>query len=241
MRLVDAEMDEPRNMLTADEMGRFLVVLRERWPQWYAIVFTQFATARRFGEVSALEWGDIDEEREVIKIRRGHWRTIVSTTKTGNRVTVPLTTELRTVLKAWREHMVRTQHRHVGSALVFPSRVGKPHFNSCCMSKAFIGCLKEIDVERCFSSHGLRRTANDLLRRIASGEVTRAITGHMTAQMTEHYSHIDPGEKRAAAEGILRLVHGGKNATELPADVRSAGTSAGTSPTQQAQMETATF
>ena len=69
---------------------------------------------------------------------------------------------------------------------------------------------KQIGVERRFSSHGLRRTANDLIRRVASGEVARAITGHVTERMTEHYSHVDVGEKKAAVEGMLRLVKGGK-------------------------------
>jgi integrase len=78
------------------------------------------------------------------------------------------------------------------------------------MWKAFEDCLKEIGVRRRFSSHGLRRTANDLIRRVASGEVARAITGHVTQRMTEHYSHVDVGEKKAAVEGMLKLVQGGK-------------------------------
>jgi hypothetical protein len=78
------------------------------------------------------------------------------------------------------------------------------------MGKAFEDCLKEIKVDRRFSSHGLRRTANDLIRRVASGEVARAITGHVTQRMTEHYSHVDVGEKKAAVEGMLNLVRGGK-------------------------------
>jgi hypothetical protein len=45
---------------------------------------------------------------------------------------------------------------------------------------------------------------------VASGEVARAITGHVTERMTEHYSHVDVGEKKAAVEGMLRLVKGGK-------------------------------
>ena len=77
------------------------------------------------------------------------------------------------------------------------------------MGKAFEACLKDIGVDRRFSSHGLRRTANDLIRRVASGEVARAITGHVTERMTEHYSHVDVGEKRAAMEGMLRLVKSG--------------------------------
>jgi len=67
--------------------------------------------------------------------------------------------------------------------------------------------MKAIGLEgRQFSSHGLRRTANDLLRRVATGEVTRAIVGHMTPSMTGHYSHVDVGEKRQAQERVLRLV-----------------------------------
>ena len=78
------------------------------------------------------------------------------------------------------------------------------------MGKAFAACLQDIGVDRRFSSHGLRRTANDLIRRVASGEVARAITGHVTQRMTEHYSHVDVAEKKAAVEGMLKLVKGGK-------------------------------
>jgi len=48
---------------------------------------------------------------------------------------------------------------------------------------------------------------------MASGEVARAITGHVTQRMTEHYSHVDVGEKRAAVEGMLKLVKGGESGT----------------------------
>lgn len=208
-RANEMEDDAPANLLTAQEMGHFLAALRTRWPQWYAMVFTQFATARRFGEVSALRWEDIDEERKLIKIRRAQWRTIVSTPKTDRIVVVPLTEELADVLREWRQHLLTTQHRYLHTGWLFPSRVGKPHHGAACMRKAFMDCLRHIDVQRRFSSHGLRRTANDLLRRVATGEVTRAITGHVTAAMTEHYSHVDPGEKRTAVEGVLRLVHQG--------------------------------
>ncbi len=205
----DTESDEPRNLLSADEMARFLETLQERFPQWHTLVFTQFATARRFGEVAALRWEDIDEERGVVKIRRAHWNGHVSTTKTGNRVTAPLTDELKDLLHEWRQQMVRTKHRHLDSGWIFPSRAGKPHLNASCMRKAFVDCLEQIGVKRDFSSHGLRRTANDLLRRVASGQVTRAITGHVTEAMTEHYSHVDAAEKRKAAEGMLTLLRGG--------------------------------
>jgi integrase len=206
----ELDSDDPVNLLTVDEMGRFMAALKEGWPQWYALAFTQFATASRFSEVSALRWEDIDEQRGIIRIRRGNWRTLVSTAKIDRRRRNPaLTDELRQVLAEWRERQ-RRSHRHADSGWVFPSQAGRPHHNASGMGKAFAACLQDIGVDRRFSSHGLRRTANDLIRRVASGEVARAITGHVTQRMTEHYSHVDVGEKKAAVEGMLKLVKGGR-------------------------------
>ena len=246
----ELDSDDPVNLLTVDEMTRFMAALKEGWPQWYAMAFTQFATASRFSEVSALRWEDIDEGRGIIRIRRGNWRTQVSTAKIDRRRRNPaLTDELRQVLTEWREELKRS-HRHADSGWMFPSTVGKPHHNTSCMGKAFADCLKEIKVDRRFSSHGLRRTANDLIRRVASGEVARAITGHVTQRMTEHYSHVDVGEKKAAVEGMLKLVKGGpggeggdrKRHEGAPAGRLKAcpqlGTFLGTCPRKQAHRRT---
>ena len=65
-------------MLTVEEMQLFVRALRERWPQWFTMLYVEFATASRFSEVSALRWEDIDKKGGVLRIRRGNWRTIVS-------------------------------------------------------------------------------------------------------------------------------------------------------------------
>ncbi len=115
------------------------------------------------------------------------------------------------MLKVWRVELLGSVNRDADSGWVFPSRSGKPHHNSSCMRKAFVDCLRHIGVDRRFSSHGLRRTANDLIRRVASGEVARAITGHVTVAMTDHYAHVDTAEKKAAVEGMLKLIEGGES------------------------------
>jgi integrase len=131
----ELDSDDPVNLLTADEMTRFMAALKEGWPQWYAMAFTQFATASRFSEVSALRWEDIDEGRGIIRIRRGNWRTLVSTAKIDRRRRNPgLTDELRQVLAAWREELDRS-HRHAGSEWIFPSKMGKPHHNTSCIGR----------------------------------------------------------------------------------------------------------
>jgi hypothetical protein len=131
------------------------------------------------------------------------------------------------VLKESRRELLASRPRQADSGWLFPSRSGKPHHNSSCMRKAFVDCLKEIGVERRFSSHGLRRTADDLIRRVASGEVARAITGHVTVAMTDHYAHVDTAEKRAAVTGMLRLVEGGGDQAALGGDTGPVPTTEG--------------
>jgi integrase len=72
----------------------------------------------------------------------------------------------------------------------------------------------ECGTKRRISCHGLRHTANDLLRRVADSEVVRAIIGHSTPAMTHHYSHLDDGEKLAAASRVFDVISGGKRVTE---------------------------
>ncbi|MGD0836885.1 MAG: tyrosine-type recombinase/integrase [Polyangia bacterium] len=205
----EMESDDPVNMLTEVEMGLFVAALRSRWPQWFTMLYLQFALACRFSDISAMMWTDVNWKKGILRIRRGNWRTIVSSAKIDRlRNTHGMTEEMRTILEAWRAELVRSKHRHLDSGWMFPSKVGKPHHNSSCLTKVFKDCLKAIGVERRFSSHGLRRTANNILRKLYGGETARAITGHVTVKMTEHYSHVDVDEKRAAVEGMLSLVRG---------------------------------
>ena len=69
----ELESDDPVNMFTVEEMGSFMEALRVRWPQWYTMLYLQFAMACRFSEVSALRWDDVDWTKEIIRIRRGNW------------------------------------------------------------------------------------------------------------------------------------------------------------------------
>jgi len=39
----ELESDDPVNMFTVEEMGNFMEALRVRWPQWYTMLYLQFA------------------------------------------------------------------------------------------------------------------------------------------------------------------------------------------------------
>jgi integrase len=209
-------------VLSAHELGRVLEVID---PEWRAAVLLLATTAMRWGELSALRWEDIDEERMLIRIERNnHAGVLTRSTKTGRARTVPL---LPTVAQELYAHRERLRARGIASPWIFGTEkpsivqrgplkgtvrpVGSLHTGHPLIvpgKGALTLALKAAGIERRVTVHGLRHTANDLLRRVASAEVTRSITGHVTERMTLHYSHVDAAEKHQAATKLLALAAG---------------------------------
>jgi integrase len=214
----DVEARHRDNVLTADELAKVLGAIE---PEWRAAVLLLATTALRWGELSALKWEDVDEGEGVIRVRRVNWKgREVPGTKTGAARTVPL---LPVVAAELRAHRARC--KVPGQEWIFatekPSRYRKGAragevrpAGSLFMGTPLLGeekgaltrALRAVGITRRVTVHGMRHTANDLLRRVASAEVTRAITGHVTERMTEHYSHVDAGEKRVAASRVLAML-----------------------------------
>jgi integrase len=195
------------NFLTADELRTVLAQVERLAPGWYAAVLLDAVTGLRWGELSALRWSDIDEAAGVVRVERGNFRgRVMESTKTDVVKLVPLVPEVADALRAHRRRLVAEQHPGVASGLVFPSRTGQLHRGSP-LRKVLDAACAGAQLGRRVTPHGLRHTANDLLRRVASGEVVRSIVGHVTTQMTHHYSHVDTAEKTTAARKVLALVH----------------------------------
>ncbi|HUQ02735.1 MAG TPA: tyrosine-type recombinase/integrase, partial [Kofleriaceae bacterium] len=136
---------------------------------------------------------------------------------------VPLLPVVAESLRAHRLRMVATQHPGLHAGWIFPTEAGGLHKGSP-LRKVLDEACAAASVGRRVTPHGLRHTANDLLRRVASAEVTRAIVGHATEQMTHHYSHVDENEKRAAAARVLDVLNGRKGVeTGVADDQASAG------------------
>ena len=195
--------------LKPEQLRRVLAHLREHDPDWYPLFLTMALTGARFGEVSALEWSDIDEDEDVIWIRRSQSQGRVGTTKTGKVRDVPLPPPLKAVLTQHRQRLVRDQAPGLAEGLVFPSRVGT-HLRNASLRKPLRRALQAARVSERFTVHGFRRTWNNLLRQVASGAITRSMIGHEAEEMFLHYSHIERGEKQTAVERALALVDGGQ-------------------------------
>lgn len=200
-----------KNYLHAGDLRNVLAYVREHCPTWYPAVLLDSFTALRWGELSALRWDDIDEAKGVIRVERGNWRgTVINSTKTGDdedpeEKLVPLMPEIAEVLRAHRQRMVKDQHPGLAEGWIFPTERGTLHRGTPLRDVLDAACAA-CATERRITTHGLRHTANDLLRRCAAGDVVRAITGHATEAMTHHYSHIDEAEKLAAQQRAFGVV-----------------------------------
>lgn len=203
------------NFLTAGELREVLAFVRTNRPTWYPAVILDAFTGLRWGELSGLRWDDIDEAAGLIRVSRGNWKGQVveglkSDRARSRRVKpkhVPLLPAIAEVLRDHRRRMVATQHPGLAQGWVFPTARGTLHKGSP-LRRVLAEACAAVDTGRRVTPHGLRHTANDLLRRHAPAEVTRAIVGHATERMTHHYSHVDDGEKIAAVERVFDLVHG---------------------------------
>jgi integrase len=194
--------EERPNMLTGPQLAAVLNAIPK---QWAALVTLMATTGLRWGEASGLQWGDLDPEVGVIRIRRGNWRGTVVTPKTkGSTRTVALLPELAAMLG---DREVKGGH------WLFPNRDGSLHKSNPlrkvlarALTKANLGHRDKSGawVGLWVTTHGLRRTFNNLARQHTSAQVLRSITGHSTEAMTEHYSIVGASEKADVQRVVAR-------------------------------------
>jgi integrase len=110
------------------------------------------------------------------------------------------------ILRRHRRQFPEQQAKGVDEGWIFPSESGGLRTPGG-LWKAWQACLKESTIEERFTTHGLRRTFNDLTRRAGvDGLVIKSLTGHVTEKMRSHYSTVGLDEKLVAVSSVHRLV-----------------------------------
>ena len=208
--------DEP-NLLSEDELARFLAIAKEDWPQHFALIVLLFSTAMRMGTALALRWEDLDLERGLIRVRRRvSGGEIVAGVKRSRRSAdfPPLWPEVLEALEADRATFNEAQ---LASGLLFPTAAGGVRSRSG-LNKPFTAILARAGIDkRLTPSSGPRRTAARLYRKVADSAVAMAVAGHLTDDMHRHYGRVDVEEKQQAASRLrakLNLVDDGDNGRE---------------------------
>ena len=213
--------DEP-NLLSEDELRRFLEVAKDGWPQHYPLILLLFSTAVRISAALALRYEDLDREKGIIRVRRRvSGSEILPGVKRSRRSAdfPPLWPEVLEALEAHRETFNEAQRV---SGLLFPSREGGLKARSV-LNKPFREILRAAEInKRLTPSSGPRRTAARLYRKVADSAVASAVAGHLTDKMHRHYGRVDAEEKRMAAERLRERLN------LVPAPRLKSGTLSGT-------------
>lgn len=143
------------------------------------MVLLAMNTGLRRGELTSLEWSDIDLHGKQLTVRGGN-------AKSGKTRHVPLNAEALDVLKRYRR-------QHSGEGRLFDlTRVNKSF--AALLESASIKELRFHDLRHSFASH-LVMAGADLY-------VVKELLGHASIAMTERYSHLAP-EHKAKAVALL--------------------------------------
>jgi integrase len=155
--------------LEEDEESRLLAVAD---PEMGNIIRLALETAMRRGELSNLNWNDIDLERR---------SAVLYETKNGETRSIPLSPEALEILRGIRRGQGEEERR------VFPRFSGNPYkitekMNKACKMAGIVG-LRFHDLRHEATSRLFENTDLDLME-------IRAITGHKTLQMLVRYTHL---------------------------------------------------
>lgn len=177
---------EPRGRvryLSEEEKARLLKVVKASTvKELYPIVLLAISTGMRQGEILNLKWQDVDFEKG---------RCILHDTKNGDRRSVPLVGQAKSVLREFGKV------RNLNSDLVFPGRnPSKPLF----IRKCWLEVVKDAEIDD-FRFHDLRHTAASYLAMSGASLAEIAeILGHKTLSMVRRYAHLSEAHTNAVVQ-----------------------------------------
>lgn len=158
--------------LTEAEIARLLKACAKKSNELYVCVMIALATGGRYSEIRFLKWRNIDFKHDKI---------IFDKTKNGETRGVPISSELKAVLKNYKKV------RNIKSDYLFIGADGE-HVSD--LRFGFYEVVKEVHFED-FHFHDLRHTAaSHLAMNGASLLEIATILGHKTLQMVQRYSHL---------------------------------------------------
>jgi integrase len=159
-------------------------------PQLYVFVATALNTGMRLGEITALEWKDIDFKRGILRVdnKEDHH------TKNYEPRTIPMNDQLIEVL---------SKHpRRLDSPYVF-ARKGGEKFRK--MRRSFENAVKRAGIPH-VRFHDLRHTfASHLVMGGVDIRTVQELLGHKDIRVTMRYAHLAPDHMKNAVRVLDRL------------------------------------
>jgi len=150
----------------------------------------------RLGELTALEWPDVDLRRERINVEHAEWRGQVGTTKGRRFRTVPLTRRLADAIKA---------HRHLRGERVLCEDDGSPLGRNA-VKRLMVPAQRRANLRATGAVHLLRHTfCTRLAARGVPARTIMELAGHRSLATTLRYMHVFKGAPEAAIKSLEQI------------------------------------
>ncbi len=210
------ETKKEMDVLTEDECGLFINALKgERLATMFSFAL---ATGLRPEEYLALQWKDVDFDKQtatvrraVIRLPKSKWYFSEPKTKSSRRILplpVSLVKELRTHRRKQNEERLKLGAAWQNHDLVFPSEVGTPSTHSN-ITQVFKRVLKNAKLRTSLRLYDLRHShATLLLKAGVHAKVVSERLGHSTIALTlDVYSHVLPSMQAEAAAHLEIMLY----------------------------------
>jgi integrase len=175
-----------------DDFERLVQAAQKRDHEAYLVVLLGGEAGLRRGEITALEWGDVDLKKRQVCVQRAVWKGHTEAPKGGRLRYVPLTQRLTAALHA---------ARHLRGPLIFCDRKGHA-LNEKIIGDHVDHAARAAKLTR-RGIHILRHTfCSHLAMRGAPARAIQELAGHADLRTTQRYMHLSP----AALESAIRLL-----------------------------------
>ena len=199
LQLEDKKTETGREPFTADEIKK---LIKAAEGEWKGAILLAATTGLRLGDVTGLEWENVDLEKGALAVK---------TTKTGKSVQLPMHPDFT----AW----LKKQPRGIGKAPIFPKLSSTRMGGDNGLSGLFMGIVSDAGivqrtVERAGKGratnsktfHSLRHSFISMLANAGvSPELRQKLAAHEDAAVHEKYTHHETATLAAAIAKLPRL------------------------------------
>lgn len=211
MKITQKANQSYHRALTVQEQKQFMAAAKGNF--YYELLAFQLLTGMRLGEVGALYWSDIDEEKGVIRVRRTITRgetgqfCIGDSPKSEAGVRdIPINEAIRALLSRQRGRNIRRRPGFM--QLCFPSPTGQmiSHGSVNQNIRRILAALRGRGMEIApFTSHALRDTfATRYIEQGGNPQTLKTILGHSSFSVTmDLYSQVLPNTRKEEMDRIV--------------------------------------
>lgn len=146
-------------VLTLFEINNLMEAAKQIFPNFYPLLYAAITTGLRRGELLALQWQDIDFDKDCIHVNKTLYKKQFQTPKTeASNSSVFITSDLRQVLEKWQNICPKGKLN-----LVFPNAEGNPQDPDSMVSCYFKRCLEIAKIKKHVTFHQMRHLSGSLL------------------------------------------------------------------------------